>query len=358
MAQITLSKLAHSYFPKPRGEQDFALKEMDHVWQDGGAYALLGSSGCGKTTLLNIISGLLKPSQGRVLFGDRDVTDAETSERNIAQVFQFPVVYDTMTVRDNLAFPLRNRGMDAAYIKARVNQIAAMIGMDAMLDRKARGLTADAKQKISLGRGMVREDVNAILFDEPLTVIDPHMKWELRTQLKQLHREFGHTMIYVTHDQTEALTFADKVVVMYDGRVVQMGTPEDLFERPAHTFVGYFIGSPGMNLLPADIRGDTAYVQGAPVPLGASYAPIAGKSQIGIRPEYAVLTRGDGLPITIRRVEDVGRHRIIRGDVAGSSVNVIAPEGMAVDTTLTHVRFTPDRINVYADDWRVEGGAA
>ena len=358
MAQITLSKLAHSYFPKPRGEQDFALKEMDHVWQDGGAYALLGSSGCGKTTLLNIISGLLKPSQGRVLFGDRDVTDAETSERNIAQVFQFPVVYDTMTVRDNLAFPLRNRGMDAAYIKARVNQIAAMIGMDAMLDRKARGLTADAKQKISLGRGMVREDVNAILFDEPLTVIDPHMKWELRTQLKQLHREFGHTMIYVTHDQTEALTFADKVVVMYDGRVVQMGTPEDLFERPAHTFVGYFIGSPGMNLLPADIRGDTAYVQGAPVPLGTSYAPMAGKSQIGIRPEYAVLTRGDGLPITIRRVEDVGRHRIIRGDVAGSSVNVIAPEGMAVDTTLTHVRFTPDRINVYADDWRVEGGAA
>ena len=358
MAQITLSKLAHSYFPKPRGEQDFALKEMDHVWQDGGAYALLGSSGCGKTTLLNIISGLLKPSQGRVLFGDRDVTDAETSERNIAQVFQFPVVYDTMTVRDNLAFPLRNRGMDAAYIKARVNQIAAMIGMDAMLDRKARGLTADAKQKISLGRGMVREDVNAILFDEPLTVIDPHMKWELRTQLKQLHREFGHTMIYVTHDQTEALTFADKVVVMYDGRVVQMGTPEDLFERPAHTFVGYFIGSPGMNLLPADIRGDIAYVQGAPVPLGASYAPIAGKSQIGIRPEYAVLTRGDGLPITIRRVEDVGRHHIIRGDVAGSSVNVIAPEGMAVDTTLTHVRFTPDRINVYADDWRVEGGAA
>lgn len=360
MAQITLKNLAHSYFPNPRGEHDFALKEMDHVWQDGGAYALLGSSGCGKTTLLNIISGLLKPSQGRVLFGDRDVTDSETAERNIAQVFQFPVVYDTMTVRENLAFPLRNRGMDAAYIKARVGQIAAMIGMEATLDRKARGLTADAKQKISLGRGMVREDVNAILFDEPLTVIDPHMKWELRTQLKQLHREFGHTMIYVTHDQTEALTFADKVVVMYDGRVVQMGTPEDLFETPAHTFVGYFIGSPGMNLLPADVRGDTAHLQGAAVPLGAAYGPITGRTQIGIRPEYAVLTAGDGLPITIKRVEDVGRHRIIRGEVAGSTVNVIAPEGMAVGAELTHVRFTPDRINVYADDWRVAplGGAA
>ena len=353
MAQITLQNLAHSYLPNPKSEADFALKEMDHVWQDGGAYALLGSSGCGKTTLLNLISGLLRPSQGRVLFGDQDVTDAETAARNIAQVFQFPVVYDTMTVRDNLAFPLRNRGMDAAYIQARVAHIAAMIGMEAMLDRKARGLTADAKQKISLGRGMVREDVNAILFDEPLTVIDPHMKWELRTQLKQLHREFGHTMIYVTHDQTEALTFADKVVVMYDGRVVQMGTPEELFETPAHTFVGYFIGSPGMNLLEAEIRGNTAMVAGQPVALGAGYGPVTGRVQIGIRPEYAVLTAGDGLPFTLRRVEDVGRHRIIRGEVAGATVNVIAPEGMAVDASLTHVRFQPERINVYADDWRV-----
>ena len=363
MAQITLQNLAHSYLANPKSEDDYALKEMDHVWQDGGAYALLGSSGCGKTTLLNLISGLLRPSQGRVLFGDQDVTDAETAARNIAQVFQFPVVYDTMTVRDNLAFPLRNRGMDAAYIQARVAQIAAMIGMEAMLDRKARGLTADAKQKISLGRGMVREDVNAILFDEPLTVIDPHMKWELRTQLKQLHREFGHTMIYVTHDQTEALTFADKVVVMYDGRVVQMGTPEELFETPAHTFVGYFIGSPGMNLLEAEIRGNTAMVAGQPVALGAGYGPVPGRVQIGIRPEYAVLTAGDGLPFTLRRVEDVGRHRIIRGEVAGATVNVIAPEGMAVDASLTHVRFQPERINVYADDWRVApvgtvGGAA
>nr|HMS95988.1 ABC transporter ATP-binding protein [Tabrizicola sp.] len=169
MSRITLSKLAHSYLANPSSDADYALKEMDHVWQDGGAYALLGASGCGKTTLLNIISGLVRPSQGRVLFGDTDVTDAATTERNIAQVFQFPVVYDTMTVRDNLAFPLRNRGMEAAYIAKRVGQIAQMIGMEDILSKKARGLTADAKQKISLGRGMVREDVNAILFDEPLT---------------------------------------------------------------------------------------------------------------------------------------------------------------------------------------------
>jgi len=357
MARITLRNLAHSYFPNPKGEQDFALKEMDHVWQDGGAYALLGSSGCGKTTLLNIISGIVRPSHGRVLFGDTDVTEQETALRNIAQVFQFPVVYDTMTVRENLAFPLRNRGMDAGYIAGRVNQIARMIGMEDILNRKARGLTADAKQKISLGRGMVREDVNAILFDEPLTVIDPHMKWELRTQLKQLHREFGHTMIYVTHDQTEALTFADKVVVMYDGRVVQMGTPEELFETPAHTFVGYFIGSPGMNLVDARVAGTTAHVADAKVDLGAAYEPVSGRAQIGIRPEYCTLTAGPGLPVTLRRIEDVGRHRILRAELFGQPFNILAPEGMAIGADMTRVAFAPGKIGVYADDWRVAGKA-
>lgn len=354
MAQITLNNLAHSYAFNPTQDSQYALKEMDHVWQDGGAYALLGASGCGKTTLLNIISGLVRPSHGRVLFGDRDVTDEPTAARNIAQVFQFPVVYDTMTVRDNLAFPLRNRGMAAEYINGRVAQIAAMIGMEAILDRKARGLTADAKQKISLGRGMVRQDVNAILFDEPLTVIDPQMKWELRSQLKQLHRELGHTMIYVTHDQTEALTFADKVVVMHEGRVVQMGTPEELFEKPAHTFVGYFIGSPGMNLLEATVQGNMAVVAGTEVTLPHGYAP-KGRVQIGIRPEFLTLTRGDGLPFKLRRVEDVGRHRIVRGDVAGTPVNIIADEGTVIGTDMTHVRMQADKINVYADDWRVEG---
>ena len=358
MARITLSNLAHSYLAKPATDADFALKQMDHVWQDGGAYALLGASGCGKTTLLNIISGLVRPSQGRVLFGDQDMTDAETAARNIAQVFQFPVVYDTMTVRQNLAFPLRNRGKDAAYIKARVDQIATMIGMETILDRRAQGLTADAKQKISLGRGMVREDVNAILFDEPLTVIDPHMKWELRTQLKSLHREFGHTMIYVTHDQTEALTFADKVVVMYDGHVVQLGTPEELFEAPAHTFVGYFIGSPGMNILDAQVSGTRAHLTGGvEVALGHGYGTPKGRVQIGIRPEYVTLTAGDGLPFALTRIEDVGRHRIVRGTVGGQLVNVVVPEGQPLGADLTHVRFAPERINVYADDWRIAGGA-
>jgi glycerol transport system ATP-binding protein len=360
MAKITLDNLAHSYLPHPKGEADFALKELNHDWEDGAAYALLGASGCGKSTLLNIISGLLVPTQGRILFDGKDVTAAPTAARNIAQVFQFPVVYDTMSVRDNLAFPLRNRGRDEAYVAERVQEIARMIGMEDMLDRKARGLTADAKQKISLGRGMVRKDVNALLFDEPLTVIDPHMKWELRTQLKKLHDDFGHTMIYVTHDQTEALTFADKVVVMHDGRVVQIGTPEELFETPEHTFVGYFIGSPGMNVIPARVEGNRAYIDGSHVELAHGYAPLGGKVEIGIRPEYARLSRTEGLPVKVRRVEDVGRHKIIRAEFFGHEINVIAGEDEAIGPDMTRVSFDPGRVNVYADDWRVapQGRAA
>lgn len=354
MAKITLDNLAHSYLPNPTGEDDYALKELNHDWVDGEAYALLGSSGCGKSTLLNIISGLLHPSQGRILFNDRDVTHEPTAQRNIAQVFQFPVVYDTMSVRDNLAFPLRNRGADADYVRERVQHIGQMIGMEAMLDRKARGLTADAKQKISLGRGMVREDVNALLFDEPLTVIDPHMKWELRTQLKSLHHEFGHTMIYVTHDQTEALTFADKVVVMYDGRVVQMGTPQELFETPQHTFVGYFIGSPGMNVLEATVDGKTALLGDTKVDLGQGFGAIDGRVELGVRPEFTTLSAGKkGLPVTIKRVEDVGRHKIVRTDFQGTEINVIAPEGAEISADMNRVVFDPKGINVYSDSWRV-----
>jgi glycerol transport system ATP-binding protein len=367
MARITLQGLAHSYLPHPRGEEDWALKEMSHDWADGEAYALLGASGCGKTTLLNLISGLLRPSRGRILFDGADVTDAPTASRNIAQVFQFPVVYDTMTVRENLAFPLRNRGARPAQVAARVEGVARMLGLSDLLGRRARGLTADAKQKISLGRGMVREDVSAILFDEPLTVIDPHMKWELRTQLKALHREFGHTMIYVTHDQTEALTFANQVVVLHEGRVVQIGTPRDLFEAPAHTFVGHFIGSPGMNVIPARVEGDRAILGaiaggvlggplgGHPVPLGQGYPSLTGWVEIGVRPEFARLSATEGLPVAIRRIEDVGRHRIVRADLVGTPINIVAGEDEPLGPDMTRVVFDPARIGVYADGWRVQG---
>jgi len=181
MSQIEFKNVRHAYPPPPGQAPVYALKEVSQTWEDGGAYALLGPSGCGKTTLLNIISGLLTPSEGSILFDGQEVTQLPTTERHIAQVFQFPVVYDTMTVFDNLAFPLRNRGVAEARVKQRVTEIADMLDLSDRLGQRAAGLTADGKQKISLGRGLVREDVNAILFDEPLTVIDPHLKWRARS---------------------------------------------------------------------------------------------------------------------------------------------------------------------------------
>ena len=187
MAKISLDNLRHSYMANPQAPDDWALKQLSVELEDGGAYALLGPSGCGKTTLLNLISGLLHPTEGRILFDGTDISKATPEDRNIAQVFQFPVVYDTMTVYDNLAFPLRNRGVPEADVDRRVREIAGMLDLAQTLDKRASGLTADGKQKISLGRGLVRSDVNVIMFDEPLTVIDPHLKWVLRSKLKELH---------------------------------------------------------------------------------------------------------------------------------------------------------------------------
>lgn len=358
MARITLDHLAHAYRPDPRTAGDYALKEINHVWSQGGAYALLGPSGCGKTTLLNIISGLVHPSRGRVLFDDLDVTDLPTEARNIAQVFQFPVVYDTMSVRENLAFPLKNRHVPRDRTAQRVEEIARLLDLTRVLDRRASNLTADMKQKISLGRGLVRPDVSAILFDEPLTVIDPHLKWQLRSTLKEIHRALDITMIYVTHDQTEALTFADKVVVMHDGAVVQTGTPDELFERPAHTFVGHFIGSPGMNILPCRVENATAYVDDQAIALQQIYHPLPNgeRVELGIRPEFVRLgPKGSGLPVQIRRIDDIGRARIARVEMSGRPMAASVPEDMTIDGSEAALAFDPRQIHIYANGHLVSG---
>lgn len=357
MARITLENLAHSYLPYPKTDADFALKEINHVWDDGGAYALLGPSGCGKTTLLNIISGLLVPSKGNILFNEQNVTNLQPQHRDIAQVFQFPVIYDTMTVAENLAFPLTNRKVPKPEIEQRVSEMLEILDLGAKADKKARGLTADEKQKISLGRGLVRHDVNAILFDEPLTVIDPHMKWQLRTKLKELHRQFEHTMIYVTHDQTEALTFADKVVVMYEGEVVQIGTPEELFDEPAHTFVGYFIGSPGMNVLKTVLENNQAKIGSHVVELARAYPALDGDIELGIRPEFVSISEdSSAIPIQIKAVEDIGRYKIIRASLEGQSLDAVLPEGANVPAD-PRVMFDKNRINIYNNSHLVRAGA-
>ena len=350
MARISLEGIRHSYLQSPSGEEDFALKRIDHVWRDGGAYALLGPSGCGKTTLLNIISGLIQPTDGRVLFDSNDVTSLPPDRRNIAQVFQFPVIYDTMTVYDNLAFPLRNRGQEEAAVKSRVAEIASMLELDNMLRSRAANLGADGKQKVSMGRGLVREDVNAIMFDEPLTVIDPQLKWTLRSKLRELHQRVNLTMIYVTHDQTEALTFADQVVVMDEGVIVQIGTPVELFERPEHTFVGHFIGSPGMNILPCEVRDGSAFLNGTRIELEGPVVRTGERNEIGIRPEYVTHGQG-GIEGKVRRVADVGRHNLVESLIGGNRVSAIV-EGPAPEVGESiRLQFQPERTRLYADGW-------
>ncbi|UTD25918.1 ABC transporter ATP-binding protein [Bradyrhizobium sp. WD16] len=361
MARIDLVDLTKSYAGADAPEDSFALKPLSMTWRQGGAYALLGPSGCGKTTLLNIISGIVTPTRGKILFDGADITALSTQKRNIAQVFQFPVIYDTMTVGENLAFPLKNRGVPRAQIEARVKEIAGLLDLTPDLNRKAQRLTADAKQKISLGRGLVRSDVAAVLFDEPLTVIDPHLKWELRSKLKALHRALDLTMIYVTHDQTEALTFADTVVVMHDGRVVQSGTPEELFDKPAHTFVGYFIGSPGMNILPAEVAGREVRLAGHAIALQKTYAalPAASRIEIGVRPEFVtVAAPGPGLLAgTVERIDDLGRVRFARVRVGDLRLAARVPDGLSIGGEGVGLQFDPGRIHVYADSRLVEGAA-
>ncbi|HZW22197.1 ABC transporter ATP-binding protein [Noviherbaspirillum sp.] len=360
MARIELVDLAHAYRPNPTQPSDYALRPMNMQWDDGGAYALLGPSGCGKTTLLNIISGLLRPSHGRVLFDGKDVTELPPEARNIAQVFQFPVIYDTMTVFDNLAFPLRNRGWKTADINKRVQQVAEMLELSSDLKHRASGLSVDAKQKISLGRGLVRPDVAAVLFDEPLTVIDPHLKWLLRRKLKEIHHELKLSLIYVTHDQVEALTFADKVVVMTQGEVVQAGTAQELFEQPAHTFVGYFIGNPGMNLLPCKINGGAVHIEGSTIPLppkvSAALDGADGKTTLGIRPEFVeceVEPQPDTTPATVTSVRNLGTHYLAEFRVGEHTIAAKLRQLSAAAGDKVWLRLPAERTLYYVNDKRV-----
>ncbi len=357
MAQICLDEIAHSYLPFPKTDEDYALKRIHNIWNDGGAYALLGPSGCGKTTLLNIISGLLKPSKGRVRFDETDVTELPPEKRNIAQVFQFPVLYDTMSVFNNLAFPLKNRGFDKAYITSRVTEIAKILELETVLHKKAEGLGADAKQKISLGRGLVREDVAAILFDEPLTVIDPQLKWQLRCKLKEIHEQLKLTLIYVTHDQVEALTFADQIIVMYEGWIVQIGTPQELFEYPDHKFVGYFIGSPGMNFLPCIMENDGVRVGRFHIPVDEKTAALGkkatGRLELGIRPLYLKIharEMADSFQVPVQSVEDQGSCQVVTLAFSEHRIKARIAENDPAPESMAWVSFPKEWIRLFADD--------
>ncbi len=362
MARIELKDVGHCYGPAGGRLEDYALQPFSHVWEDGGAYALLGPSGCGKTTFLNIISGLVHPTRGRVLFDGRDVTALATAQRNIAQVFQFPVIYKTKTVHDNLAFPLRCRNVEETEIRRRVQEVAALLNLESSLKKPARQLTADAKQLISLGRGLVREDVAAILLDEPLTVIDPQQKWLLRRKLKEINTALKQTMVYVTHDQNEAMTFADHVAVMDQGKVMQIGTPQELFECPQHTFVGWFIGSPAMNILPCTVAEGGVMIKDKKVPLPAlakAAATAAGALELGIRPEFVQIsdTPGAGaLGVDIREIENLGNYNIVMLDLDGLEIKAKISVGNPLPDRKAFIRLPEKSTHIYASGQRLNPG--
>lgn len=359
MARITLSGVGHTYAKAAR-EEDWALRPLDLVWEDGNTYALLGPSGCGKTTMLNIMSGLVKPTQGQIFIDDEDVTDVPTKKRNIAQVFQFPVIYGTMSVYDNLAFPLVCRKWERGRIERKVAEVAHFLDLERDLKRPARSFTAAEKQLISLGRGLVREDVTALLMDEPLTVIDPQFKVTLRRKLREITAQFRQTVIYVTHDQNEAMTFANEVVVMNQGQVVQRGSPEELFEYPQTTYVGYFIGSPAMNLLPATAIGGSLVFAGTRLrtPYDVGTLP-PGKLELGVRAEYLeFVSEADEntLAATVTGVLNQGSVRVVTLLLGGGSAKVTITRGEPVPSGDVLVRLPADKIRAYVDGELVVAG--
>jgi len=359
VARIELSGVSHRY-----GNDEWAIRDVNVVWEDGVASALLGPSGSGKTTVLDIISGLLRPTEGRVLVDGRDVTGLNARERNVAQVFQFPVMYETLNVFDNLAFPLRNQRMPEAEVRQRVEATAELMGLTDLLRRNAHRLGAAEQQRVSLARGIVRKDISAVLLDEPLTVIDPQAKWHLRRQLKALHERTGITMIYVTHDQHEALTFADQVTVMNLGAVVQTGTPTELHERPRRPFIGYFIGSPGMNLLEAEVGEDGVRVG----PLTVAYEPGVAKRlareealQLGIRPEYVEASSRPlegGTEAMVEDVDTTGHSLIVHARMGEAPLKVTMDEAATVASgDSLWIRFPAEHVNLYAAGERIEVNA-
>ena len=341
MATIELQDIWHSYDLESGKKQNvkYAVENINITYENGTAVALLGPSGCGKTTLLKIISGLLRPSKGKILLDGKDVTNLPAKERHIAQVFQFPVVYDSMNVFGNIAFPLANDGVDSKLIRKRVYEVADILEITDLLKEPTRNLSPADKQKVSLGRGIVRPNTAAVLLDEPLTVIDPKAQWGLRRKLKEVQKELNFTMIYVTHDQHEALTFAELVTVMQVGKIDQTGTPVDLHENPESTFVGYFIGSPGLNMINCSVTDDgIVSYDGTSFHISKNLADrvLAHGSEftLGIRPEFIEISmekKPEAMSGTVKLVEDAGAYQIVTVSMDSLNLKCRASESMRVE---------------------------
>ena len=338
MASVRLDQVWKTY---PNGH--VAARGVELAIGDGEFMVLVGPSGCGKSTALRMIAGLETPTQGRVLIGDRDVTEVPPQERDVAMVFQSYALYPHMTVRDNLGFGLRMRGTPPTRIAERVEAAAKALGLTAVLDRKPGQLSGGQRQRVALGRAIVREPM-VFLFDEPLSNLDAKLRLETRAELARLHRRLGATMVYVTHDQEEALTLGTRVAVMNEGRVEQVGPPLEVYRRPETVFVATFVGSPAMNLLPADLLPAVRHDGSAP-PAGAT---------LGVRPhDLTVASAGAGdtdalVDVVEPRGSELLLYLRLGGTGKGPEIRAITPPDLQVaPDQVVGLRFDRARLHFF-----------
>jgi len=322
MAEISLDQVSKRF---PDGKE--AVRDASLVIQDGEFFILVGPSGCGKSTLLNMIVGLEEISSGELRVDGRLVNDVDPRDRNMAMVFQSYALYPHLSVRENIAFPLRMKKLPAAEIARRVAETAAILELGELLERKPGSLSGGQRQRVAMGRAIVREPV-AFLLDEPLSNLDARLRTQMRAEIARLQRRLGTTTIYVTHDQTEAMTLGDRVAVMREGVIQQTGTPRELYERPCNLFVAGFMGSPAMNLLPAELRDGRIRL---PLP-GVSLMPPAGQRPppgpgyliAGIRPEHFQLAESgaepDAFEVTVEMAEWLGADLLVHFRIEAGAV--------------------------------------
>jgi multiple sugar transport system ATP-binding protein len=306
------------------------IKGLDLQVHEGEFLVLLGPSGCGKSTLLHSIAGLIDVSGGSIHIGGQDMTDAEPSERGIGMVFQSYALYPTMTVERNMSFGPRVAGVPKAEIERRVKRAAEMLHLTPLLDRKPAQLSGGQRQRVAIGRALVRE-AGVFLFDEPLSNLDAKLRAELRRELKLLHQTLGNTMIYVTHDQVEAMTLASRIVVMKSGVIQQIGTPSEVYEKPANLFVAGFLGAPAINLVPATVAADGRSLHGVlNLQLVEGRAKPGQQLVLGIRPEHLRLQSDGRWRATVELVEPMGNHQVVWMKLGEQGFSVVVHDGRRV----------------------------
>ncbi|MGD9915307.1 MAG: ABC transporter ATP-binding protein [Rhizobiaceae bacterium] len=329
------------------------LKRLDIDVAEGEFIVLLGPSGCGKSTLLNCIAGLLDVSSGQIWISGRNVTWEEPKDRGIGMVFQSYALYPQMTVEGNLSFGLKNAGLPKAEIAQRIARAAEILQIEPLLQRRPAALSGGQRQRVAIGRALVR-DVDVFLFDEPLSNLDAKLRSELRVEIKRLHQRLGNTMIYVTHDQIEAMTLADRIAVMKGGIIQQLDTPKAIYSRPVNRFVAGFIGSPGMNFIEGTIEGGQFVAREQRIPLDRYQGDGApgGQASFGIRPEHIALNSGEGWPVKeevrVEVVEPMGSDTLVWVTLGGQplSVRVGSERAPEVGDQVT-IGFDPMRASVF-----------